>query len=663
MNTYYKNLLSLRSPDFNFTSEQINFLKSNNDDIILRAIPGSGKTTLLAYKVKQLILENPSISKIQCISYTNVTVNDLEKKCEEALTDEQFKKVEFSTFHSFCLEHIIKPFGHLYYYNGSRIYQELFNWEAYGSKLIESLASIPCANGCKYEDIKYIKNNDLKCSDCKSKRNYIFDLEKNQKKIDYNIYVDENCLFDVKRTKKQFVISKPEKRREVYLSTYFSFLRQNNLIDFNLLLYFSLRLVHENTFVREVINSSFDYICIDEFQDISDLQYKIINLLINSKATKDTNPHWIFIGDPNQSIYGFAGAKMDCMYQMRSLIGSTKEIQLKKSFRCSKKVFEGARNIYNSNLDKFIKSLSDYKSEDFLNFLEYLKVDPEVESNHDNGSIKYVPEAALLDGVCFIGTDRFDSLETYNKYKPFDNEYSHFENLLENYKTKFGYKYINLFTHYLIVKYNFTNSIGEFQSSLSDYIYSFEKLISEELLIEKRLLKKNDYCLSLDDTLDDDVDLFSEYCKFHKRIDSYLEIQGATTINRVKDWSVKLNHDVAYDAKINFGQFIEYLRKLKKNVSSIEIKYLHKIKGLQYEEVILKTDKIPYRTSKKDNQTECAGDWIDLLLNKDDQCQKLDEDQIFQCIEELNKIYVMITRSKSNVSIISDKSVFLPDVF
>lgn len=110
MNTYYKNLLSLRSPDFNFTSEQINFLKRNNDDIILRAIPGSGKTTLLAYKVKQLILENPSISKIQCISYTNVTVNDLEKKCEDTLTDEQFKKVEFSTFHSFCLEHIIKPF-------------------------------------------------------------------------------------------------------------------------------------------------------------------------------------------------------------------------------------------------------------------------------------------------------------------------------------------------------------------------------------------------------------------------------------------------------------------------------------------------------------------------------------------------------------------------
>ncbi len=657
MNTYYKNLLSLGSPDFNFTTEQIDFLKKNNDDIILRAIPGSGKTTLLAYKVKQLILENPAISKIQCISYTNVTVNDLEKKCESILTDEQFKKVEFSTFHSFCLEHIIKPFRHLYYNKGSRIYQKLFNWEEHGKGLISDLEGISCKNGCFYQD------QWNRCADCKKKSGFIYSLEKNQKRIDYNIYVNEDGLFDTLKIKRKYLESKPGKNREEYLTTYFSYLRKNNLIDFNLLLYFSLRLVQENIFVREVINSSFDYICIDEFQDISDLQYKIINLLINSKTTKDANPHWVFIGDPNQSIYGFAGAKMDCMYQMRSLIGSAKEIQLKKSFRCSKKVFEGARNIYNSNLDKFIKSLSDYKSKDFLNFLEYLKIDSEVESNHDNGTIKYVPEATLLDGVCFIGTDRFDSLETYNKYKPFDNEYSHFENLLESYKTKFGYKYINLFTQYLIVKYNFSNSIGGFQSSLSEYIYFFEKLISEELLIEKRLLKKNDYCLSLEDTLDDDVDLFIEYCKFHKRIDSFLEIQGATTFDRVKDWSFKLNHDVAYDAKINFGQFIEYLRKLKKNVSSIEIKYLHKIKGLQYEEVILKTDKIPYRISKKDNQAKCAGDWIDLLLNEDDQCQKLDEDEIFQCIEELNKIYVMITRSKSDVSIISDKSVFLSAEF
>lgn len=663
MNTYYKDLLAIKSSDFNFTKEQIDFLKRNNEDIILRAIPGSGKTTLLAYKVKQLLVEDADISKIQCISYTNVTVNDLEKKCKSTLTGEQFKKVEFSTFHSFCYEYIIKPFGYLYYYKGSRIYQELFNWETHGAKLIEDLANIPCENGCKYEDIKYLKNSEFHCDDCKTKRNFIFDLEKNQKKIDYNVYVDENCLFDIRKTKKKFVISKPEKRREEYLSAYFTFLRKNNLIDFNLLLYFSLRLVYENSFVQEVINSSFDYICIDEFQDISDLQFKIINLLINSRISTESNPHWIFIGDPNQSIYGFAGAKMDCMYQMRSLIGSEKEIQLKISFRCSKKVFDGARNVYNTNLDKFIESLSNYKTKDFLSFLEYLKVDTEVESSHDIGTIIYIPEATLSDGVCFIGTDRFDSLETYNKYKPFDNEYSHFENLLENYKVKFGYRYINLFTQYLIVKYNFLNSIGDFQNSLSEYIYLFEKLINEELLLERQLLNKNDFCLSLEDVLSDDVDLFSEYCKFHKRIDSFLEIQGAGTIDSVKDWSFKLNGELSYDVQINFSQFIEYLRKLKKNVSSIEIKHLHKIKGLQYEAIILKTDKIPYRISKKNSEAECAGDWIDMLLNKDVQCQKLEEDEIFQCIEELNKIYVMITRSKSDVSIINDKSVFLPVEF
>ena len=227
---------------------------------------------------------------------------------------------------------------------------------------------------------------------------------------------------------------------------------------------------------------------------------------------------------------------------------------------------------------------------------------------------------------------------------------------------KFGYKYISLFTQYLIVKYNFSNSLGEFQSSLSDYIYLFEKLISNELLSDKLLTKKTDYCLCLEEEIGKDVNLFGEYFKFHKRIDALLEVAGKIKIEPIKDWSFS-SGELAYSANVNFGQFIEYLKKLKKNVSSVEIKHLHKIKGLQYQEVILKTDKIPYRMGKSDDEIESPGDWVDYLLANDEKSKKLDDDQVFQCVEELNKIYVMITRSKSNVSIISEKSVFLPPQF
>lgn len=614
MSDYYKKLLSIEKESFVFTKEQILFLSRNNKDTILRAIPGSGKTTLLAYKVKQLLIEFPNINKIQCISYTNVTVDDLRNKCVEILSNSQLNKVSFSTFHSFCFENIIRPFSHLYFSNGARIYSDIFRWEEHGIDLVAFLKG-------KNQNTDFLEKN----------KKYYYNIKLyNDNNIDYASLGETDRL-------------------------YLSFLKSRKIIDFNLLVYFSMKLIIQNEIIRKVINSSFDYICIDEFQDVSEMQYKIITSLIQSKPNPDLNPYWLLIGDPNQSIYGFAGAKMSSMFDIKTLLGDENEIVLKKSFRCSGKVFKSVSELYNANLDKFIVNL-DARNSNFLQFLTYLKVENNIECNNEfDGDIYWVDDKKVLtQGQCFIGSDKFDVLSTYSQHKQTnltlfqDDEYLIFENMLDNYKDKFGYRFINLYTQYLLVKYNFQFAINEYQDSLEIYRYMFEKLLNDELMLKIDNIETLDYCLKLNNYLDETLDLFQEYKNFHNAICNLLNWNHHIQLEPIKDW---MGSEVSYNTKVCYADFMNYIKKRKENTENIEIQHLHKIKGLQFREILIKTDKIPHRSlfSK-----------INPILNN--QRIAISNEDVLKCIEELNRLYVMMTRSESNVYILNtnnSKSIFL----
>ena len=80
--------------DFDLSPKQIEILERNKDTLV-RALPGSGKTTILTLKIKNLLIDDPRLNKLCCISYTNVNVEDLETSCSLILDTEQMKKIDF----------------------------------------------------------------------------------------------------------------------------------------------------------------------------------------------------------------------------------------------------------------------------------------------------------------------------------------------------------------------------------------------------------------------------------------------------------------------------------------------------------------------------------------------------------------------------------------
>jgi superfamily I DNA/RNA helicase len=120
---------------------------------------------------------------------------------------------------------------------------------------------------------------------------------------------------------------------------------KTNLIDFDLLLEKTLAFFKTNLKIRRKYANQFKYILIDEFQDTSPIQYKIIKLLINQ--TKNKN--FFIIGDPKQSIYAFRGAGKQNFKIFKTDFLNYQEVNLNINYRNSKPIIETSHQLFSNS--------------------------------------------------------------------------------------------------------------------------------------------------------------------------------------------------------------------------------------------------------------------------------------------------------------------------
>ena len=128
-------------------------------------------------------------------------------------------------------------------------------------------------------------------------------------------------------------------------------LRQTNRIDFDDMLLLCYELLRERKDILEFWQQRYEYILIDEFQDINRIQYDIIQML-----AKPQNNLFI-VGDDDQSIYRFRGAKPEIMLNFERDYPNTKRILLNCNYRSVKQIVEGAIRVVGNNKNRFPKQL------------------------------------------------------------------------------------------------------------------------------------------------------------------------------------------------------------------------------------------------------------------------------------------------------------------
>ena len=281
----------LNTKDLN--NKQIDAIQED-DSVLLIACPGSGKTRTLTYKIAYELSKLKSKKQyIVAITYTNRASDEIKDRIE--LMGVDTKQLWIGTIHAFCLEWILRPY-HLY------IPQLKYGFRVINSHDSEEIITDLCnkENGnITYWDCGYIITEDLKF----------------------------RCT-----TYKKDKIPLAKK----VLKSYFKKLLKNHQIDFELILYYSLKILKQNSSIAKILSNILPYFIVDEYQDTKGIQYHIMSMILKSS---DKKSKLFMVGDPNQSIFESLGGYAISKEKLESLTNlEIKEYVLSANYRSSSKI-------------------------------------------------------------------------------------------------------------------------------------------------------------------------------------------------------------------------------------------------------------------------------------------------------------------------------------
>ena len=162
-------------------------------------------------------------------------------------------------------------------------------------------------------------------------------------------------------------------------------LKTNNALDFDDLLVKAYKLLQSFPEVLNYFSDKFQYIHIDEFQDINEIQYRLA-LMLSSK-----HKNIFVVGDDDQSIYSFRGANVGIMFDFKKQFEDVKIFKLERNYRSTKKILNAANHIIKNNKYRMDKTLWT-KNSDGVKIETYYGFDETYEANYIISTIK-----SLLD--------------------------------------------------------------------------------------------------------------------------------------------------------------------------------------------------------------------------------------------------------------------------
>lgn len=304
---------------------------------------GSGKTKVLTYKIAYLIQQiGVKPWNILAITFTNKAANEMKQRVE-ALVGEVSKDMWIGTFHSICV----------------RILRRYIDRIGFDSSFIIFDTS----------DQKTMIKNCLK------------DLN-----IDDKMFTDRSVQFEISNAKNEML--EPETylarangdfRKEKIASVYMMYqkrLKENNAIDFDDIINFTIKILTENPDVLEHYSEKFKYILVDEYQDTNKAQFMLVSLFASRYGNITV------VGDNDQGIYSFRGADISNILNFERDFPGTKIIKLEQNYRCTKSILNAANSVIKNNEVKYDKKLwtenetgnlpKVYKSEDEYDEARYI---------------------------------------------------------------------------------------------------------------------------------------------------------------------------------------------------------------------------------------------------------------------------------------------------
>ena len=302
----------VRKQEMAFSKAQTQAIMHKDGPMMVLAGPGSGKTTVITHRVQYLTKEyGIDPGDILVITFTRAAAGEMRERYE-ALTGGG-SRVTFGTFHSIFFR-ILKL---AYRYTADNIVRE--------EQQMQFVRELAQAGGLEPEDENEFAASILsEISSVKGER------------IALEHYYSKNCPDAVFR---QLYAGYEEK------------MRRAGLIDFDDMMVLCLELFTERKDILSAWQRRYRYILIDEFQDINRLQYEIVRML----AKPEDN--LFIVGDDDQSIYRFRGAKPEIMLGFERDYPGAGRILLDVNYRSTEEIVAPALRLIGENQKRFSKAI------------------------------------------------------------------------------------------------------------------------------------------------------------------------------------------------------------------------------------------------------------------------------------------------------------------
>lgn len=296
-----------------FNTSQHEAIRHKDGPMLVLAGPGSGKTLVITERTKYLIKEcGVSPSNILVITFTKAAATEMRERFSRLMGEKSYP-VTFGTFHAVFFAML----KHAYHYSAENIIRE--------EQRVQCMREIIAKHRLEYEDemefiqallgeIGLVKNTGIEIAH----------------------YYSKNCA--------------EEMFRRIY-SEYHEYLYQHRLIDFEDMLVYTWELLRERKDILTAWQNKYQYILIDEFQDINKIQFDIVKLLAGERK------NLFVVGDDDQSIYRFRGARPEIMLRFKDDFPQSKTVLLDINYRSQEKIVAHALNLIAHNKERYQKRI------------------------------------------------------------------------------------------------------------------------------------------------------------------------------------------------------------------------------------------------------------------------------------------------------------------
>ena len=291
----------------NLSKEQMDIVTSIHGPILVVSCPGSGKTTVIVNRANRMVKSGIPESNILVITFTKEAALQMQRRYEEEFGPTH---IFFGTIHSLCFRVLVQAFN----YSKDDILRATEQWNFFRELLYKKVETKDFEEFVKtlIGEISHVRNMEL----------------------DYKKYSPDEIDDDLFRDA---------------FYRYEKFKLENGKIDFDDMLIKTRDCFRNQPEVLKLWQARFPYIMVDEYQDTSSIQADICDLLAGE------NDNICAVGDDDQSIYRFRGAKVEQILDFGKKHKNCKIYHLSTNYRSGREIVERAGKLIKNNTKRFKK--------------------------------------------------------------------------------------------------------------------------------------------------------------------------------------------------------------------------------------------------------------------------------------------------------------------